>query len=175
MAKKEVKKPVENVTREQAETAFKDYSVSKSKYDELSATMEQKLAEVRERYSSDLVEAKAKFESSLELLETFANQHPELFEENKTVDMLHGTITKRKGNFAFKQLKSFTKDKIVLALKVAKLNRFIRTKTVEEIDKEGLIAERDNPKVNKHFQKAGIEIVQEDYFYFEPKTETVLS
>jgi phage host-nuclease inhibitor protein Gam len=140
---------------------------------EVEAKMEEQLTTVRSSYEKKIADLKTINEVSFASLNAYAEANPQLFEESKTVEFIHGSISLRKGTFAFATLKGFTSALVIANLKLAKLQRFISTKVTESIDKNALIASRDDAKIVKKFKELGFEIKQEEYFHFDTKLENL--
>ena len=168
---REKKKVIVNITNDQAEQAFADYSKASSSIKKLTAEIEMKCTKIREGYSTDLDKHAVTKEENFAILQTFAMEQEKLFEKKKSFEMTHGTIGFRTTTPAAKTLKGFTWPSVVNLIKEFLGEKYVRTK--EEADKELLIADRDNPEVNQHFKKCGIEIRQEETFFVEPKEEQV--
>lgn len=170
MATRIKKKVLSNISREQAEDAFAAYSKADSRSEELTAKMEQEITKVREKYADELDALAETKRENVEVLETYAKENKELFLTRKSVEMTHGVIGFRTGTHKIAKLKGFTWDDVKEKVKKL-LPDYIRTK--EEINKEGLIDDRDNNDVNKLFAECGIEVEQDETFYVQPKKEAV--
>ena len=170
MATRAKKKVLSNISKEQAEEAFANYSKADSRAEELTAKMEQEITKVREKYQDELSELSDTKRDEFDVLMTYAEENKELFSTKKSVELSHGVIGFRTGTHKLGKLKGFTWDDV--KEKVAKLlPDFIRTK--EEVNKEGLIAERDNPEVSKLFSRCGVVVEQDETFYVQPKKEAI--
>ena len=170
MATRAKKKVLTDISKEQAEDAFAAYSKADSRSEELTAKMEQEITKVRQKYADELDALAETKRENVEVLETYAKENKELFLTRKSVEMTHGVIGFRTGTHKLAKLKGFTWDDVKEKVKKL-LPDYIRTK--EEINKEGLIADRDNNDVNKLFAKCGIEVEQDETFYVQPKKEEV--
>lgn len=168
MGTKMKKKVLSGVTKEQAEEAFAAYSKADSRSEERTAKMEQELTKIREKYQDELAELKETRDENFDVLMTYAAENKELFTGKKSYEMAHGVIGYRTGTHKLAKLKGFTWEDVKEKVKKL-LPDYIRTK--EEVNKEGLIADRDNEAVNKHFAKCGVEVDQDETFYVQPKKE----
>lgn len=84
------------------------------------------------------------------------------------MNLLHDTIGFRSGNPKLKSAKGFT-WKSILELVKDRMHNYIRTK--EEVAKDKILADKDNKDIKQLITQCGIEIVQEESFYIEPKEE----
>jgi phage host-nuclease inhibitor protein Gam len=169
MATRAKKKVLTNISAEQAEQAFAQFAKSESRAEELTAKMEQRITKIREEYANELDELADSKREAIDILEVYAKEHEEFFSTKKSYEMTHGIIGYRTGTHKLGKLSGFTWD--VVKEKVKKyLPDYIRTK--EEVNKEGLIAERDNLEVAKQFSKCGIVVEQDETFYVQAKKET---
>lgn len=165
---REKKKLITNITRQQAEDAFAEFSRAQSNLKKVEAEMEIKITAVRENYSTAIdAYTKAKDEK-FAVLQTYALENEGLFDKKKSLVLTHGVIGFRTGTPALKTLKGFTWKSVVNLVKEF-LPDYLRT--VEEVNKEALLAQRDNEEVNKQFTKCGVEVKQDENFFVEPKEE----
>lgn len=101
--------------------------------------------------------------------QAFATENQaELFTKKKSLDMTHGTIGFRTGTPKLKTLKGFTWASAVNLVKEF-LPSFIRTS--EEVAKDKLLADRDEEGMTEKMAKCGIQVVQDETFYVDPKKE----
>ena len=170
MSTRQKKKVLSGITTEAAEQAFAEYSKAVSSIKKIEAEIELKCTKIREAYSEQLDTHRETKNEGFEVLQAYANENKKQFEKKKSVELAHGIIGFRTGTHKLEKLKGFTWDAVKELVK-KHLPDYIRTK--EEINKEGLIAERGNKEVNKQFSKCGIEVGQDETFYVEPKEESV--
>lgn len=85
------------------------------------------------------------------------------------MESAHGVFGFRIGTPKLKNLKGFTWAAVTNLCKEY-LPSYIRTS--EELDKQGLLADRDNEDVAGMFPKIGVQVVQEESFFVEPKKES---
>jgi phage host-nuclease inhibitor protein Gam len=191
MSKKREKRTVitEEITMEKAEQYFAEYAGADAKIGELTSKMDVEITRIREKYQGRLAELSDTKEQAAQKLQHFAeSRRQELFIKKKTLDLLHGSIGFRTGNFQLKTLKGFTWDAVRNLVKEF-LPDYIRTK--EEVDKESLLADRSaaldtddeatlalpeeqRPKVSSLFEKCGVRVAQEETFFIEPKKEELV-
>lgn len=116
---------------------------------------------------------------AFDTLQSFATENQaELFSKKKSLDMAHGVIGFRTGTPKLKTLKGFT---WASALQLVKefLPGYVRT--TEEVAKDKLLADRDmevkvkdgedKVKLSQEMTRCGIQVVQDETFYVEPKKE----
>lgn len=164
------KKVLQGITTTDAEQAFADYAKAESKSEEITGKMEQEITKVREKYQDQLATLKETKDTNFDILMAYAGENAELFKTKKSVDMSHGTIGYRTGQHKLEKLKGFKWDDVIEKLEKY-LPDYVRTK--KEVNKEGLINERNNEEVSKQFSKCGIEVNQDETFYVTPKKEAV--
>jgi phage host-nuclease inhibitor protein Gam len=100
-------------------------------------------------------------------LSDWALAHPEEFpKDRKTLTFDYGTITQRTGTHALKLLRGWNWERALGAV-MSRLPNFIRSKP--EIDKEGIIATRDELEKLGVLPLCGLKIDQGEKLHIEPK------
>ena len=184
MATKRQKKTViTGVTREAAEDAFGIYAKTDAQIEKINADIDLQCAKIREKYQSQIGNLAQERESAFETLQAYATENQaELFTKKKSLDMAHGTIGFRTGTPKLKTLKGFTWASALNLVKTF-LPSYIRQ--TEEIAKDKLLADRDvevaversdsqrpvNVSMRTAMAECGIQVVQDETFYVEPKKE----
>lgn len=178
---------ISGVSREAADEAFATYAKSDAQIQKIQAEIELQCAKVREKYSDKLSALSDEREQSFEVLQSYATENQaELFMKKKSLEMAHGTIGFRTGTPKLKTLKGFTwASALQLAKKFLPMT-YIRLS--EEIAKDRLLADRDMEEVavydtgdmrvvsmKEAMSVCGIQVVQDETFYVEPKKEEALS
>ena len=144
---------VSGISREQAEQAFADFAAADAKVQNLTSKMDLEMTRIREKYADQLAELSATKEKNFDIMQAYAVENKEeLFSRKKSLESAHGVFGFRTGTPKLKNLKGFT------------------WAAVTNICKE-LLADRDNPEVAEYFPKIGVQVVQEETFYVEPKKE----
>ncbi|MBQ7413837.1 MAG: host-nuclease inhibitor Gam family protein [Prevotella sp.] len=182
--KRKKKTVIANVTRDEAEQAFTDYAKAQAEVDKITASIELECAKIREKHQSRLAQLECDKQCAFDTLEAFAtNNKDELFSKKKSLDMAQGTIGFRTGTPKLKTLKGFT---WASALELAKrFLPFTYIRQTEDIAKDKLLADRDSKEVviydkskdgrtvtmQEAMAAVGIQCVQEETFYVEPKAE----
>lgn len=182
MATRKKKTVIQGVTREAADQAFSVYAKADASIDKINAEIELQCAKIREKHQADLTRLTAERDASFDMLQSFAMENQaELFSKKKSLDMAHGTIGFRTGTPKLKTLKGFTWASALELVKTF-LPSYIRK--IEEIAKDKLLADRDMDEVDvtdrmvlqqismkAAMAKCGIQVVQDETFYVEPKKE----
>lgn len=172
---------ITGVNREMADEAFATYAKSDAQVQKINADIELQCAKIREKYADRLATLTAEKEQAFDTLQAFATENQEdLFAKKKSLDMAHGTIGFRTGTPKLKTLKGFT---WASALELVKefLPDYVRQ--TWDIAKDKLLADRDgtvqepgNPlgpgkSMYEQMAKCGMQVVQDEAFYVEPKKE----
>ena len=171
MVKRVKKVIVSGVTRESAEEAFAMYAKAEALGSKIVAEIELQCAKIREKYAVKLAECEEEKNKAFDVLQAYALENQEeLFSKKKSVEMSHGVIGFRTGTPKLKPLRGFTWASALQLLKEF-LPGYVRQ--TEEIAKDKLLADRDSEDVSGKMSKCGIQVVQEERFYVEPKKEEV--
>lgn len=104
----------------------------------------------------------------VEVLETYATETFEQWGKRKSCELLHGVIGYRTGTPKIKFDKGFN-SKSVTAILEEQFPQYVRT--VTELNKEQLIADREEEFFAAIAKKAHVLVVQEESFYVESKSE----
>ncbi|HMO62226.1 MAG TPA: host-nuclease inhibitor Gam family protein [Ferruginibacter sp.] len=165
---REKKKVIANVSREDAEQAMSSFAAAANEVSSIEAKMNQELQEVRERYQDKLNKYNDIKDEQVQVLEVYAYEQKDNWGKRKSMDMLHGTIGFRTGTPKVKFDKGFN-SKSVTAILQEQFPEFVRT--VVDMDKEKLIASREDDGFDTICKKAHIQVVQEETFFVESKAE----
>lgn len=184
MATRQKKTVITGVTRETAEEAFAQYAKADASINKIQAEIELQCAKVREKWQQKLGELQCERECAFDTLQAFATENQvELFAKKKSLEMTHGVIGFRTGTPKLKTLKGFTWASALELVKTFLPSSYVRK--VEEIAKDKLLADRDLDDVQlteggqpsrettmkEAMAKCGIQVVQDETFYVEPKRE----
>lgn len=168
MARKK-KEIISGITRDEMEKAMHDYTTADAAQRALTAEMDGKLSEIREQYAERLQELDVEKDEAFNRCQAFATENrEELFSKRKSMETTHGTLGFRIGTPALKPGKGMTWAGVLELLKLKGKN-YIRT--VEEIAKDKILAERDSDECKVVMDACHISVVQKETFYVEPKTE----
>lgn len=185
MATRKKKVIITGVSREAADEAFATYAKNDAQLQKINADIELQCAKYREKYADKIATLSEERDKAFDTLQAFATENQaELFSKKKSLDMAHGVIGFRTGTPKLKTLKGFT---WASALELAK--RFLPMtyiRQTEEISKDRLLADRDlemvavydtatgDPReltMREAMATCGIQVVQDEAFYVEPKKE----
>lgn len=186
MAKTREKKTVySGITSEQMEQAFADYAKADARQQKITAEMDIQMAKIREKWQDELTKLAETKDNAFDILQAYALENrEELFSKRKSLETTHGTLGFRTGTPKLKTLKGFT---WASALELVKTFLPSYLRQTEEIAKDRLLADRDLEAVSitddgltKHdvamsqaMAKCGIQVVQDETFFVEPKGEEV--
>lgn len=183
MATRKKKTIITGVTREAADEAFATYAKADANINKINAEIELACAKIREKYADRLATLTDEREQAFDTLQSFATENQaELFTKKKSLDMAHGVIGFRTGTPKLKTLKGFTWESAKTLVKKF-LSDYIRT--TEEIAKDKMLADRfaqvvrpgdplgPGVPLTEVMAECGIQVVQEETFYVEPKKEDV--
>ena len=159
-----------NVTRELAEQAMSSFAQAANRVSSIEAKMNKELQEIRDKYADDLNKQNDLKDEQVEILETYAYEQKETWGKKKSAELLHGTIGFRTGMPKVKFEKGFN-GKSVTAILQENFPDYVRT--VVEMDKDKLIANREEDGFDAMCKKAHIEVVQDETFYVESKQEVL--
>ena len=176
---------ITGVSREAADEAFATYAKSDAQIQKINAEIELQCAKIREKYADKLATLGDERDKAFDVLQSFATENQaELFTKKKSLDMAHGTIGFRTGTPKLKTLKGFTwASALQLAKKFLPMTYIRQT---EEIAKDRLLADRELEEVEVYdtptgdprsvamkeaMAVVGIQVVQDETFYVEPKKE----
>lgn len=176
---------ISGVSREAADEAFATYAKSDAQIQKINAEIELQCAKIREKYADKLATLGDERDKAFDVLQSFATENQaELFTKKKSLDMAHGTIGFRTGTPKLKTLKGFTwASALQLAKKFLPMTYIRQT---EEIAKDRLLADRELEEVEVYdtptgdprsvamkeaMAVVGIQVVQDETFYVEPKKE----
>lgn len=185
MTQRKKKVIITGVSRETADEAFGTYAKADAEINKINASMELQFAKIREKWAERLTQLTGEREQAFEVLQAYAVENQsELFAKKKSLEMAHGTIGFRTGTPKLKTLKGFTwASAVQLAQKFLPITYMRQTL---EIAKDRLLADRELGEVEIYDQVeprmvsmteamavCGLQVVQDEAFYVEPKKEEV--
>lgn len=160
---------VTQVTREQAEQAFAEFAAADAKFQNLTSKMDLEITKIREKYADRLAELGEVKTRSFDVMQSFAVENKEeLFARRKSLESAHGVFGFRTGTPKLKNLRGFTWAAVTNLVKEL-LPDYIRVS--EELAKDRLLADREKAEVAELFPRIGVQVVQDETFYVEPKKE----
>lgn len=171
MAKRTKKVVLSGITSEQMNQAFADFAQADAEIQRIAAEMDAEFTRIREENADRLSNLNATKEATFAILEAYATEHKEAqFSKKRSLETAHGIIGFRIGNPKVKTRKGFTWAAVLTLVKALKPD-YVRT--TEEVAKDLLIAERNQQGMPELLTQIGVDIVQEEVFYVEPKKEEV--
>lgn len=168
MAKKRANVPFEEQEKT-AQAAMQQFDEAVSKKAKLVGQMDQELNAVREKYASEVNDCDNVIAEKEKELKEFAKKNPQLFDGRKTYPLVHGTVGFRTGTPKVKFSAGWNEESILDALSKTPLASYIVT--MEKVDKEGIIRDRDNLKT-EDLARVGMAVVQDEKIHVIPASAT---
>ena len=168
--KKRISKPViQAVTQEQFSEALAVFAAADAAEAAINAKMDEQFTKIREKNAEEVTALQKKKEEALVIAETYCKENKErLFSEQRSMDTLHGQVGFRTGTPALKTLKGFNWISVLELVKIH-LPAFVRRK--EEVDKESILASRNEAEMIEVLPKIGVEVAQDEKFFITLKKE----
>lgn len=166
MSKRESKKLIQEVTSDACNEAFASYNRCVSELEVVQGKMNNEITSVKEKYESKITKLQDEKDEHFEMMQAFAEGHPELFTNKKSIETTHGVYGFRTGTPKLSPMKGFKWPGIFELVK-ERFSKYIRTK--EELDKEKLLADRNEIDL----KAVKLEVVQDETFYVQPSLENV--
>lgn len=171
MAKRTKKQIITGISPEQAEQAFSDFATADARIVKINADMDVQFTKIRDKYADELSQLEADKSLAFETMQVYATENKDiLFTKKKSIDTIHGTFGFRTGTPKLKPLKGFTWPAVTKLLEKL-MPAYIRK--VVEPAKDKLLADREKKGIAEKLTDVGIEVVQDETFYIERKTEDV--
>jgi phage host-nuclease inhibitor protein Gam len=147
------------------------YTTADARKREIQALIDQKTAEIRAQYADELDEQSKIMADNFDRIQMWAEGNEESFDNKRSIEFTHGRIGFRTGTPKLK-LKVKTWSVVIERLRNY-LPEYIRT--TEEVAKDKLIADRNSEGMAANLKNCGLEVIQDETFYVEPKIEAQLS
>lgn len=173
MSKNRIKVKLPQIsTRIEAEAAVGHIAQLVLNRKSITANMDEQIVAVRSRCEGSLSEIETLLDATTEALRIWAQAHPEEFpKDRKSIDLVQGVIGFRTGTPKLVPLnRRWTWEKITTALRTY-LPAFLRDHP--EVDKEAILAQRDEQAIKEALPLVGLKVVQDEGFYVEPKLTKV--
>lgn len=167
MATRAKKILITNVSHEEAEQAMASFAQCNTQLKQIESQMEEEKQQIDNKFLGEITRLKDSMEEQVRLLQVYGQQYKDSW-KGKSLALLHGKIGFRTGNHKLIKDKKFTWDAVTELLKKA-FPGFVRT--TYEINKEALIAYRDEKEFEKIKEGCYVDVVQEESFYVEANTE----
>lgn len=150
-----------------------DYAKASSSLKKVEAEMELKIQQLRDKFKARIDTLRKEKEEASESLQAYAVHNREtLFSKRKSRDLVHGMIGFRTGTPKVVKSRAKTWDRILELLKKHNMASFIRMK--EEVDKEKIIASREDKEIMETLGEWDIKVVQDETFFIEVKEEALV-
>lgn len=170
--KRASKKVIVDVTEDQAQTAAKDYTAAHNQLSLLEAKMNGEIDNVKAGYTEKIAVQREAMEEPALILSVFAFEQRKKWLPKKSYDFLHAVIGFRTGNPEVIKAKKFSWEAVVELMKKNKVFKgFLRTK--EEVNKEAILAEKNEAILNQLKEEAYLSVGQTEAFFITPKVEAV--
>lgn len=154
-----------------AQVCLQEYAHATSELKKIEAEMEIKIQKIREQYKGRIQPLKETQVDTFKLLQAFAEHNREMyFSKKKSKDMTHGLIGFRMGQMKVKFERGMSKKALPLVQEMDL--PFTRSKV--ELDKDKIIASREDEGIMKKLLMCGITVVQDESFYVDLKEEEVV-
>lgn len=164
------KKVLTNISLEQAQEASERYAINSTKLSKLEARMNEELNKIKSKYQDDITDLEEALEEPRDLLYAFAAEQKENWGKRKSMELLHCVIGYRTGTPKVITDKGWTLKAVTDT--VAKLYpSLVRTKL--ELDKESIIAMRDEDGFSTLKKECHLDVVQDETVYVDVKKEEI--
>lgn len=166
MKKTRIKKPVTDATTIDIELVIGQIAGLKNSERKLTAAMDQRIQAIRDDYADDLAHVADNLAVLIARAQAWAEANPDKFAKRKSLELTHGTVGFRTGTPKLALLNKKWNWKTALNAVCNLLPNFIRQ--VPEIDKEALIAQRDEESIRYALPRCGLKVTQDESFFVEP-------
>ena len=167
MATRAKKILITNVSHEEAEQAMGTFAQCNTQLKLIESRMEEEKQQIDNKFLSEITRLKDSMEEQVKVLQVYGQQYKESW-KGKSLGLVHGKIGFRTGNPKLVKDRKFTWDAVTELLKKA-FPGFVRTSY--EINKEALIAFRDEKDFAKIKDSCYVDVVQDESFFVEANAE----
>lgn len=173
MKNKRIKVQLPTVTtREDAEAVMNEIALIANNQRKLIADRDAEVLKINERYEASLSVCAENLTAKTDALRVWAETNPDQFPKGrKSIDFVSGNLGFRTGTPKLALINRSWKWETVTNAVCSYLPNFIRSKP--EVDKEAIIAQRDDEAIQFALPKCGIKVVQGESFFVEPKLTEV--
>ncbi len=162
------KKVISNVSLETAQEASEKYAQNSNKLQKIEAKMNEEINKVKSKYQDDITELQESLDEPMQILEVFAKEQQENWGKRKSTELLHCIIGFRTGTPKVTKDKKYTWELITETFTKLFPNL---TRSKVEIDKDAIIAMRDEDGFKEIKEKCFIDVVQDETFFVQTKVE----
>ena len=173
MAKKRIRKVLPDIrSREEMERLVGEIAALKNQQTQAQAEIDARILRIREEREVELSALAEQLDEKTEMSLRWAAANSAEFGARKSIVMTHGTVGFRTGNPKLKPVTKFTWAKVLETIQRSATfaRSYIRTKP--EVDREKLLADRDDLGVDG-LKLLGLKVVQEESFFVEPHLSSV--
>lgn len=172
MSKNRIKVPALVIrTRAEMETLAGQIAGLKIKAQAETARMDEEINNIRARFAPGLALREDDLATAMDAARAWAEANPAEFGKARSIDMMHAVLGYRMGQPQLKTLSGWTWDRVLEKLKVIGA-AWIRTK--EEVDRQGLLANREALGA-EYLRSVGTRVIQEETFFVDPKLTEVVA
>ena len=156
------------VTRDEAEAVMTELAQRANNLRKIIAGRDAAVLRINEAFAADIGAAKKDIDDKTDIIRAWAEANPDQFPKGrKSLALANGTLGFRTGTPKLALLnRKWTWAKALLAVRTL-LPAFIRD--TPEIDKEALIAQRDEEAIQYGLSHAGLKITNDESFFIEPR------
>ena len=160
------------ITSLQYEEALAKYAGNDARICSLGAEMDERITEIRDEYSADLEILGKDNEMLMAVIKGYVTQNKDslLEKDRRSFETLYGKIGFRMGMPTLKTLRGLKWDDVVVLLKQYAPD-YVRT--VEEVNKEKLIGDREKEGIGDKLDTLGVKVSQTETFFIDLKKEVL--
>lgn len=167
MTKRTKKKIVTPPSQCELSEVMKQFAEASSHIKALEAEEELQLLALRQEFEEKSRHLLEQRQNALEKLEAFGlHNRDELFSHKRSLELNHGVIGFRTGTPKVSKPRSITWGKVIEILHKSN-SAFLRTK--HEVDKDKILANRNDEQLMQELEDLGIKVVQEETFFITLK------
>jgi phage host-nuclease inhibitor protein Gam len=168
---REKKKLIINVNYDEAQEASARYAEASARLGVIEAQMNERINRVRDQFQDEIIQLSQEKERQMEVLETFAREQKCNWGKRKSFELLHSVIGFRTGTPKVTKDRKFSWEDVLDMVK-EKFPSLVRVKC--ELDKESIIAMREEEQFQDLQKTCFVDVVQEETFFVEAKLQTLL-
>ncbi|WP_207511104.1 host-nuclease inhibitor Gam family protein [Longitalea luteola] len=168
---REKKKVIINVNYDQAQEASARYAEISARLGIIEAQMNERINSIRDQFQDEIIQLTREKERQMDVLEIYAKEQKDNWGRRKSLDLLHSVIGFRTGTPKVTKDRKFSWDDVLDMVK-EKFPSLVRVKC--ELDKEAIIAMREEEQFRDLVKTCFIDVVQDETFFVEPKLQTLL-
>jgi len=167
MATRAKKILITTISHEEAEQAMGVFAQCNTQLKLIESRIEEEKQQIDNKFLGEIAKLKTTMEEQIEMLQVYGQKFKDNW-KGRSLELIHGKIGFRTGNPKLVKDRKFTWDAVTELLKKA-FPAFVRT--TYEINKEALIALRDQKEFEEIKDSCYVDVVQDETFYVEAKTE----